>query len=54
MMTFILAALDPAIGQAIATISGALAMLIISYASYRFPKGKDRFDEHDEEESKHE
>ena len=39
-----IAVLDPAIAQAIATISGALAMLIISIASYYFPRGTDRFD----------
>lgn len=37
------AALDPALSQAIATLTGALAMLIISAASYYFPRGKDRF-----------
>ena len=36
--------LDPAIAQAIATIAGALSMLIISAASFYFPRGKDRFD----------
>ena len=45
----LIALLDPAISQAIATISGAIAMLIISYASYKFPRGKDRFDEDDDE-----
>ncbi len=44
--------LDPAIAQAIATIAGALSMLIISAASFYFPRGKDRFDHdnHDDEE----
>lgn len=39
-----IAVLDPAISQAIASIAGALAMLIISIASYYFPRGTDRFD----------
>jgi len=44
-----LAQLDPAISQAIATIAGALAMLIISMASYYFPKGRSRHDDEMEE-----
>ncbi|HNI71174.1 MAG TPA: hypothetical protein PLO27_07620 [Marmoricola sp.] len=51
------AALDPAISQAIATISGALAMLIISMASYYFPKGRskheDDMEEHDHKKHNH-
>lgn len=48
----LIGALDPAIAQAIATIAGALSMLIISAASYYFPRGKDRFnhDNSDEDE----
>lgn len=43
MASHLIGALDPAIAQAIATIAGALSMLIISAASYYFPRGKDRF-----------
>lgn len=45
-----IAVLDPAIAQAIATIAGAVAMAIISMASYYFPKGKDRFDHDDDDD----
>ena len=43
------AVLDPALSQAIATLAGALAMLIISMASYYFPKDRSRFDDDDDE-----
>jgi hypothetical protein len=45
-----IAVLDPAIAQAIATIAGAIAMLIISMASYYFPKDRDRFDEDNDDD----
>lgn len=44
------AVLDPALSQAIATLAGALAMLIISMASYYFPKDRNRFDDDDDDE----
>lgn len=42
--------LDPALAQAISIVAGAVAMAIISAASYYWPKGKDRFDENDHDE----
>lgn len=40
-----LGVLDPAVAQAIGVLSAAIAMLIISFTSYYFPRGHDRFDE---------
>lgn len=51
-----LGVLDPAVAQAIGVLSAAIAMLIISFTSYYFPRGHDRFDkEHhnDDDESRH-
>lgn len=48
MFSKIVSALDPAVSQAIATIAGAVSMLIISLTSYYFPRGHDRFDKEDD------
>lgn len=41
-----MAVIDPALGQALSILAGAIAMAIVSIVSYYFPKGHDRFDHH--------
>lgn len=41
-----MAEIDPALGQALSILAGAIAMAIVSIVSYYFPKGHDRFDHH--------
>lgn len=41
-----MAMIDPALGQALSILAGAIAMAIVSIVSYYFPKGHDRFDHH--------
>lgn len=49
-MTYTIAAMDPAVAQAIGSLSGALSVLIIAIASYYFPKDHDKFDDDKKEE----
>lgn len=44
-----MATIDPALGQALSILAGAVAMAIVSIVSYYFPKGHDRFDEREED-----
>ena len=39
--------IDPALGQALSILAGAIAMAIVSIVSYYFPKDHDRFDKYE-------